>query len=256
MKKIIKLSSLLFLIIAIFALLYFSITLKEAPGKRIKSIAITGNNLLDTDSYLRFAHLKQLENYLTPAIIKDRIEKHPYIKQVSLSFQGESRILVSLQEKCIRAQLLSGGVQYLLTSDYEVLPVLPNTRNINLPVISNPEGLPQNPQMQQYQGNRDLQISFKLLSALKYNSYELLQNISVIDLRDGRDIIISLCNFGFPVILGRGDEARKVVYLDNLYKYLRTRQLGCLVNYADLRFKGRIYLGLSGDSTSVNRTSL
>ncbi|MDP2038884.1 MAG: hypothetical protein Q8L04_16000, partial [Ignavibacteria bacterium] len=47
-----------------------------------------------------------------------------------------------------------------------------------------------------------------------------------------------------PVMLGRGNELRKVLYFSSFWNYLKGKELNNYMGYADMRFGGHIFLGL------------
>ncbi|MCK5088179.1 MAG: FtsQ-type POTRA domain-containing protein, partial [Melioribacteraceae bacterium] len=58
----------------------------EKEQTKINLIEIEGNIHLPKDQYYKFANLEDYSGYLnlTPAIVKDRLEKHPYIERIDL----------------------------------------------------------------------------------------------------------------------------------------------------------------------------
>jgi len=49
----------------------------------------------------------------------------------------------------------------------------------------------------------------------------------------------------FPVVFGRKDEIKKVVYFNNLWKFMKGNEVNNYLDYVDLRFDKHVYLGIT-----------
>jgi hypothetical protein len=59
-------------------------------------------------------------------------------------------------------------------------------------------------------------------------------------------------NFDFPVILGRGDEIRKIIFLNKIWSKIQNNKSAELpINYIDLRFDNLIYIGTANAEKGV-----
>ena len=112
---------------------------KIQKNKRVEKINIEGNNLLSRDEYLSFARCNDLRAFkeLKLGIIKDRFEKHPYILRADVEYIGKSEVNVHLTEKKIYAVLLNGSEPYLVSDQFQILPLMANTKFVDFPVITN-----------------------------------------------------------------------------------------------------------------------
>lgn len=256
-----KIASMVFVIL-LGLVLYLSFGLEKKEELKISVININGNSHLSKNAYLEYAKLfgsiseKEKSNYnsLTLQLIRDRFQKHPYIKNVVVSYEGKGEVIVNITEKEFKALLLSGSDRYLMTNGMEVLPVLEGSQNINYPVIQiNPEGK----RVEHFQiakNNEELKTSFKILTAAKLLNPGLYDNLSEIDLRDGKNVIIYFSSVDYPVILGRENEIKKMVVFEKLWESIGTVQANKLLEYVDLRFSDKVYLGIAGDILQVEET--
>jgi cell division septal protein FtsQ len=181
--------------------------------------------------------------------IKDRFEKHPYIQTADVRYDGNGKVIVKLHEKTFESMLLDSTGQYLLTEKLQMLPVLPQTKKIDFPVISNPfipNGIKV---LTSFKKNYDLVTAAKIISTVKLLNQELYDNLSSIDLQNGGDVILNFSNFDYSVIVGRGNEIRKVISFNNFWSYLKGKEIIKHMEYVDLRYSGHIYLGII-DSTN------
>jgi cell division protein FtsQ len=91
--------------------------------------------------------------------------------------------------------------------------------------------------------NPDVVDAFKIIEAAKKTNMNIYKRISEIDLRNGSDIILNLTGIKTPIVFGRGEEARKMTYLDIMWDgILDGNSLIRESDYIDLRFANEIYV--------------
>lgn len=127
----------------------------------------------------------------------------------------------------------------------QLIPVMPSTTGLNLPVISNAEMPGGSKLFSLAKNNLDVVTAFKILDTFKLINEELSASLSQIDLRNGKDILVYFSNLNFPVVFGRKDEIKKVVYFNNLWKFMKGNEVNNYLDYVDLRFDKHVYLGIT-----------
>lgn len=242
----VKISSIIFLFVVIVILAITSITLDNKEQNSIKVIELDGNIHLPKDEYYRFANLEDetLFETFTPAIVKDRLEKHPYIEQVD-AILIENRLAINIKEKNFEALIMHDDQECLVTESSIKIPKLPLSENIDYPIISNPLYENKLEEFQSVLSNSDIVIGLKIVSTLKLINPDLYENLSEIDLRKGRDIVLQFSQFNFPIVIGRNNEIDKIMYLEQLVQNLDNKLLLNGLDYIDLRYSEHIYLGRS-----------
>jgi len=250
-----KIASFVFVIL-LGLILYLSFGLEEKDEINISVIEINGNLHLPKNSYFEYANLQDKNDYglLTLQLIRDRFQKHPYIKQVIVSYEGKGKVLVKITEKEFKALLLFSNERFLMTKEMEILPVLEKSQNINFPVIQINTDVEKVYPFQVAKNNKELKTSFKILTAAKLLNPGLYDNLSEIDLRDGKNVIIYFSSVDYPVILGRENEIKKMVVFERLWESIGTVQANKLLDYVDLRFSNKVYLGIAGENLQVEET--
>jgi cell division septal protein FtsQ len=229
------------LISCILYLTFFS-TKKINKGD-IEMIEISGNHLLNESDYLLFTRLNDLSfNHDIPLrVIKDRFEKHPYISHADVEENG-TKAKIILSEKNITAVILNNTEPYFITEDFQVLPMFSDTKLADLPVIRNSAETSQIKPLGFFR-NTDVIEAFKIIEAAKKTNMNIYKRISEIDLRNGGDIILNLTGIKTPIVFGRGEEARKMTYLDIMWDgILDGNSLIRDSDYIDLRFANEIYV--------------
>ncbi len=240
-----KISSVVLLITIVALIGYLTFGLKQTDKYKVEIISLEGNTHLSKENYLHHANLLERNNYknITLQIIKDRIEKHPYVKQAEVRYDGNKKVSINIIEKKIESILMVDDTQYLLTDNLQVLPLLPDTKRIDFPIIINPSD--KNFRMlSSLKKNNDLLVASKIITGMKLLSTELHEGLSSVDMRSGGDILLNFSFLDYPVIIGRDNEIKKVVYFNNLWNYLKGKEVNNIMEYVDLRYNGHVYLGI------------
>ena len=228
-------------------ILLISINPKNKTGGNIKVIEITGNKLMSSNDYIKFIYKNGTKPIHTfnLSILKDRVLKHPYVANADIEFVEDEKARVNIKEKKITAILLSKGDPLFLTDESEVVPILSNSRFSSIPIISNPENIEEVKPLTIIKSN-DLSDAIRIIDAIRYSDRKMLLSLSEINLRNGGDIILTFSGIKPPVIFGRGETARKIIYLETLWaNLLRGEMLVNNSSYIDLRFANKIYVGKS-----------
>lgn len=242
-----KIVGTIFLIVLISCILYLSFltTVKANKGK-FEMIELTGNYLLSETDYLAFTRLTELSQYedVKLPVIKDRFLKHPYVRGTEVEFNGINTVKVRVDEKSIVAILIGGVEPYFITDEFQIIPIFPNTKFTELPVISNPGGEKIiNPLS--ILKNKEMVQAFKIIEAAKLTGSKIFKSLEEINLRNGGEILLTFSGINAPVIFGRGGEAKKMIYLEILWENLTN---GSVVadnsQYIDLRFAEEVYVGM------------
>jgi cell division protein FtsQ len=216
---------------------------KETGKEEIASVMVKNGSMLQEADYLKYAFLDKKAGlaHVTLPIIKDRIEKHPYIKKADVEFTESRKVKVSVEEKTIKALIQKDNETFFITDKYEILPVYPNTNLSEVPLITNLRDL-QGVRVKEKYYNNEISEAFRIINGFKYIDNDLYKSLSTIDLKNGGDIVLGFNCFNGPVIFGKGDDARKIVYLESLYKNFNN-QISDSLNYIDLRYSKFIYIG-------------
>ncbi len=209
-------------------------------------IEITGNRLLPVSEYLTFTKLDDSSQYrgLTLPEIKARFEKHPYIKKADVVDLGNNIIKAYLTEKNIEAVLLSAGEPHFISDEFQILPILPNTKFTDFTIISNSKNALELKPLS-YLKSDDIIEAFKIIEASKLSNEDMAKKLSEINLRDGGDIILTFSEIKPPVLFGKGDAAKKMEYLNIMLKSPEGSSMIDTSAYIDLRFADEIFVGAS-----------
>lgn len=236
---------LLFVILSVW-ILYMSVVSQRAGlNQHIKTITVTGNTLLQENEYLTYAKLNtdELLESITLPVIKSRLEKHPYIYRADVEFSSDNEVHINLHEKNIKAVIAAENVLFLATEDFEILHFMPHTNIPDKPVVTNlgNSALLKSNEILKTSG---LVEAFKIMDAADLTNEELAKKLSEINLRNGGDVILLISGVKPPVILGRGNIARKIYSFNQLLNSEKSNEeIVMNSSYIDLRFDKEIFLG-------------
>ena len=232
--------------VIIISVLYLSLFKYNEKGKEeIKMINIQGNNLLSKDIYIRFADFddKSVYDDLTLNIIKKRIEEHPYVAKAEVKSDGRGNVDIKIREKEIYAVLLNGGEPFFLTNNFELLKIFEYTTYSDIPVISNvrvSEKLTSSKVLK----NEDIIEAFKIIDAAKITDIDVSKKLSEINLKYGGDVVLTFSGVNYPIVFGRGNESKKMIYLSLIWERINKFNNDLKnTEYIDLRFANEAYIG-------------
>ncbi|HEY7750796.1 MAG TPA: cell division protein FtsQ/DivIB [Ignavibacteriaceae bacterium] len=216
------------------------------------SIEVTGGRLLTPDSYLSFTGFTDSSKLsdVTLASVKSTFEKHPYILKADVEFDGDSKILVEIYERNFIAVLYEKQKFSLVTENYEIVPVRKNTAFHELPIITNVKIIKRK-ELSKTNPSQDILQAFKIIDALKFCDEEMFNSLAEINLNKGGDVVLSFTGLNFPVIFGRGNEARKILSLKAVWNELiNSKDIYSGGEYLDLRFGNQIFIGYTETKVS------
>lgn len=220
---------------------------QNSIGRSIKSVTISGSQLLPPQSYLDFAKVSGIKNSpeVTPAILKHRIEKHPFISSAEVEISKLNTAAVNVREKSLAAMVICGGQTYLLSDDLQLLPIFSNTKSIDLPIINNVENSGDYRTLQYLESSEIIQ-AYNILTAIKYVNSEMFSNLSEINLNNADGIRLTFTGIHPQIKFGRNNVPGKVLCLDSIWNKLKKSDYEMSSSdYIDLRFTDQIYIGKS-----------
>ncbi|GBD92102.1 cell division protein FtsQ [bacterium BMS3Abin04] len=242
-KNIVTSSSLFFVLIIV--VVYMAAMVNKKDRREISKIEISGMQYLPANEYLKFANLDDSNNYnnFDLSLIKDRMEKHPYVKYADVAYVGEHKVMINIIEKKAYAILIYKSKNFLVTEKGEIIAEQPLSQNLDLPIIQNAKI--SRKELKQSNGlmNNDIKTALRIIKAAELADPKVYENLSSINMRQGKDVIVSMTIFNFPVIFGRGKEVQKILYLCKLFNSIKKDKINRYIAYVDLRFDKHIYIG-------------
>ena len=225
-----------------FGFVYLMITGSKANVKEVyNQIELNGNKLLPAGEYLRYTGLSDSTKYseLTLLDVKNRFEKHPYMRKAEVEFDGVNKILVEVEEQELKAVLLQNNELKLVTDDLKTLPLFPPSNIRDLPVISNFSVGKKNSF-----DSTNMKFAFRIINAISLSDSNVRKNLAEINLRKGGDVILTFTCLNFPVLFGKNDEVMKVLILKDLWQQIvNNENSNQVTEYIDLRYKNKVFIG-------------
>ena len=241
-----KIIGLIIFLIIISTLFFVALMpVKQNVGKHVKSINLSGNHLLPQGSYLSFAKLNETQNSveITLPILKDRLEKHPFVSSAEVEISEYNNAKVYVFEKNLVAIVICDDQTFLLSDELQLLPLFSNTKFIDLPIINNPKYGKQYKALDFLQ-NEEIIDAYNILYAIKSSNEEMFKNLSEINLNRGDDITLTFSGVHPIVKFGRGNISKKILSLNSIWIEIKNTDNDLSQSdYVDLRFTNQIYLG-------------
>ena len=139
--------------------------------------------------------------------------------------------------------LLSRTEPYFLTNDFELLKIHEFTTYSDIPVISNFRMSEKLVPAKVYK-SEDIVDAFRIIDAAKITDIELSKNLSEINLKSGGDVVLTFSGVNYPVVFGRGNESKKMIYLSLVWERINNLKASFQnTEYIDLRFNNEAYIG-------------
>lgn len=236
---------LIFLTILSTLLLVALMPVKQQVGTQVKSINLSGNHLLPQGSYLSFAKLDDTQNSIEIplSILKDRLEKHPFVSSADVEVSKFNNAKVHLYEKNLIAVLIVDDQPFLLSDELQMLPLFQNTKFIDLPIINNPKYAKQD-NVLDFLKSEDIIEASQILCAIKFTNQEMVKNLSEINLNRGEDITLIFSGIHPIIKIGRNDIPKKILSLNSIWIDLKDIESDLSQSdYVDLRLANQIYIG-------------
>lgn len=231
----------------IVVVIYLSITLQGYDEAKIEAIELRGCFHLSEDQYFKSSNLEDKESYsdLTLRIIKDRIEKHPYVENAEVQFESNGKVIVDITEKKFEAILLIGEKQYLLSENLEVLPLMLYTRSLDYPLIRNPklDGEIRVSEFLTAENQPDLILADKIISTIRLVNSGLYEVLSEIDLNNGEGINAYFSTMSYELRIGQKDVIKKIISYNAWREKYKQQRFDEILNYVDLRYDNHIFIG-------------
>jgi len=240
MHKFVSITLFSFLILFLILIGFFS--LKKSESEALQLIDLQGSKLLSQSEYLQFLNIQNdvdVQKYSVSSI-REKLLCHPYVKNVNVVVDADKKVFVQIQEKKFEAATILQGQIYLVSTKKKIIPVLPNTEMLDLPVLTNLSGAES-----KYESEKDgdLQSAFTIIRSAKKLSDKLSQSISEINFQKGGDIVLTLTNAKSIVLLGKQNLVEKIYTLDAVIKQIGDKIFLTNTNYIDLRYANNIFIG-------------
>jgi hypothetical protein len=153
------------------------------------------------------------------------------------------------------AVLLNNTKHYLITKNAEVIPLIPSTKNIDLPVIVNNKHKENVSVFSSVLENKKILCALKIISTAELFDQELYKSISEINLNNKDVISVHLSNFDAPIYFGSKNEIEKTVYLSKIFKHMNGNSITDYLKYVDLSYRDLVYLGFD-DNFSIEKENI
>ncbi len=229
-------------VLFVLSLIALTVILDGNTEKKIGKVILKNTMHLSSKDYLKFAKLDNTNSYenLSLLLIKDKLEKHPYIDKCDVLYKGEGVVEVEITEVPFYALLIQGEDEKILTDDGRILPLLSGTSYINLPVVLIRKG-------KQKAKNENLKDALKILKAVELYDSGFYAEISSVDLTKKDNVILTMLDSNYPVVINKKNLLDNILTFCDLYASLKNKSTEN-ITYIDLRFNDHVFIGTQNDN--------
>jgi cell division protein FtsQ len=225
------------LLLSVVVLFVFSMEWRETL--RMKRLIVHGSRIIPVEEVFKLANVASNTAIfdIELAAVRTRVLSQPYFNAVTVSRQLPGTLAIDVVEREPVASITAGHALRYVDGDGVVLPFRPVVGD--LPVISGIEGL-QKSEVGQRAEFDDLTEALRILAVVCELDTALYHFVSEINMNHGGDIVIYSGDSGVPVLLGRGNIARKLALLRTFWaSYVHDQEVNRL-KYIDVRFDDQV----------------
>lgn len=202
----------------------------------VKNIRVKGNKILTREEVLNLAGLKPSQRIFSIDLkeVEERIKANPFVKRVKVVRYLPSSLEISLIER----EPIALFKLHPVDVEGQLLPPLKGQRRLHLPLLTGMD-IPE----ETLRGRvyfRGVLEAVNFLKKVRSFDPSLYADIHEVNLGSSKGMILYLHRFKAPIIIGKGEYRRKILYLKTLLKHIRVRGR---IAYIDLRFEGQAVIG-------------
>lgn len=237
-----KLAVYIFLILVVIGFLFISRTAQDFEVKfRIEKIELENNVIVPTFEILNFARINSGDNLkeLSPEMVIDRIEKHPYIKSAKGNFLDSITLNIRLREVEPFALIFGRESKSCLTADGKIIPFNSVIKMYDLPLITGIE-IEKHSKPFSITGNNKITTAFEILQTLKEIDFAFFSSLSEIEITQKGTYCGYLSKPHAKIIFNKNFDFKKGIQLSEFWRQIVLNQSEMRYEYIDLRFKDQI----------------
>lgn len=212
---------------------------KLLPEKKVINVTIKGANYLSEKDYLEYAYLNYPEFYdfLNLKVVKDRLEKHPYIKNATARIDKNGNIIAEIIERNFIGEIKIGKASYLIDDEKRLHKKIKDSKEFKFPLVYGleSEGL---------KDQKEVDIIYRILMASKILGESFYKDISKIDFISENRIEISLKKLEASAYISFVYSYEDSLF--NLYVFWKEfrKTENSKISYVDARYRNKIFLAM------------
>jgi cell division protein FtsQ len=219
----------------------FVLSLQWKESRKVSEVIVEGNRYFSAKEVRSRAGIAAgtLLDSVRLAAVRGRLVAHPYIRDARVGRAYPGAVTIEIDERTPVASFSVNGVIRYIDAWGVVLPYMQAGVPSDLPGITGIPELARTRAGDAVEGDEFFRALGVLEAALEADS-SVYRLISEVDMKNGGDVHIYASESAVPIILGRGDELRKLTLLQAFWeKYVREAGPENL-QYLDLRFSDQV----------------
>ena len=220
-------------------------------GLSVGSVDVVGTRILQKADVVTLAGIARGEKLFAVdlAAVKRRIEQNPFVRSASVERDAPDRIIVAVEEREPLATAVTDRMVFLDGDGY-VMPAVRSEYLFDFPLITG--GLTAGECVPGKRiGTECVQQALALLKTAQAIGDETYRRISEVRADPQHDLVLYTAEYGIPVIVGRGNEAAKLLALDGFWNTIVGQRGAQGLQYIDLRFDDQVVVRWGHDRTEL-----
>jgi cell division protein FtsQ len=207
---------------------------------RVGEVVVRGNAIVSEKEIVSLAAIPDNQKLFDVDLfaVRARVQKNPFIREVSVNRDVPRRIRIDVEE---RIPVAAVAVDRLLYLDGEgfLLPHVRSEQIFDIPVLTGDvHGSGMVPGRQLF--SPGIREALALLSLAKRFDDALYRRISEVHIGDDGEMILYTSEAGIRVLFGRGEAPAKLAKLDAFWHTYVDHQGASSLEYIDLRFEDQV----------------
>lgn len=212
--------------------------------------ACDGNLIVPRETILRQAAVPLTGRMMDVdlGVIRARVMKNPYFKDVSVHRDLPDRILIRVQERVPVAVLVAAKTMYV-DSEGVMMPAIRSEHAFDLPVITGATAV-QECRPGKKVVHPTLREALQIVLASQKLGNSVSRRISEIHLQPNGELVLYTAEYGIPVLFGRGSIVDKLTLLEGFWTGVVSSRGGQSLRAVDLRFADQVVARWEPSSSS------
>jgi cell division septal protein FtsQ len=234
----------------------FIFAMEWRESLKIQRVVVEGASLMPVKEILALTKIQPKSSLVNVNLfdVRRKLLQQPMIKNAGVNRIYPGTVAITIEER-IPIALLNCGQMRFVDEEGVVLPYLSSASIVDLPMISNIEGV-QNAEAGKVLRHKDLAEAIEILQTAQLVDTAIYHFISEIDMQQGKGVALYTTEAGVQIILGHGDVAKKMIMLQNFWNsFVKTSDID-MVKSIDLRFEDQVVVQWNRKPESDSRRAL
>ncbi len=225
-----------FIVLAVF-------TTEWKDSLKIRRYDVTGTKIVSKQEIMTIAKAGVTKDALMYATgigaIQEKIAAQPFVRFVTVTREMPDILHIQIAEREPFASLNNGRQMFYIDQDGVLLPYIQSAIKLDLPIISGVNSI-DHVQTGEVVSSNEIYSAIEILKTAQAIDSSLYRFISEVNMNRGDDVTLYSVDVGVPIILGRGNVAKKLITFQSFWNTILKSQDQKKLRSVDLRFDEQV----------------